>query len=417
MIKLTADQENAKKVFIDFLHDKSKNELVISGEGGTGKTYLIKELIAAARNLVKLKFLIDPKSSKMQILLTATTNKAARVLKDKINEPTQTIHSLLGLKVVNDYDTGETKLVQGKAFISIYNHLVIIDEYSMIEANLLKIIREKLPNCKIVYVGDGYQLLDIKGQRSIIEKEVSNHIVLTEIVRQDGFSPIAMLGREFRKTVDTGIFPKITEVAGNIDILSVDDYRQELKDLFKLSNPPNHTRAVMWRNNTVHKYNDFIHKNLTGSSEFSVGQLVLTNKPITAGPIGTYSTDTILRITGISNTTHMGIDCYQLQLDISLYVYQAKNQIEVTSLIKKYARKKDWNNYFKVKEEFSDLRNTYANTTYKCQGSTYNTVLIDLPDIGRNNNANEVARHLYVAITRPTDRIIFLGSLPNKYGG
>ena len=55
-------------------------------------------------------------------------------------------------------------------------------------------------------------------------------------------------------------------------------------------------------------------------------------------------------------------------------------------------------------------------TIHKAQGSTVNTVYIDCKDISTCRNPDTVARLLYVAATRATDRIVFLNNLAPKYG-
>ena len=45
------------------------------------------------------------------------------------------------------------------------------------------------------------------------------------------------------------------------------------------------------------------------------------------------------------------------------------------------------------------------------------TVFIDLDNIGSCNNPDQVARMLYVAISRARNRIFLFGKLPAKYGG
>lgn len=41
--------------------------------------------------------------------------------------------------------------------------------------------------------------------------------------------------------------------------------------------------------------------------------------------------------------------------------------------------------------------------------------MIDVGDIGRNGKMDEVARMMYVAVTRASDNIILTGELPEKF--
>ncbi|MCI0501381.1 MAG: ATP-binding domain-containing protein, partial [Epsilonproteobacteria bacterium] len=59
-----------------------------------------------------------------------------------------------------------------------------------------------------------------------------------------------------------------------------------------------------------------------------------------------------------------------------------------------------WKLFFQIKELFVDVKYTYASTIHKLQGSTYETIYIDLTDIERMHDKDMMYRLLYVAITR-----------------
>jgi len=78
----------------------------------------------------------------------------------------------------------------------------------------------------------------------------------------------------------------------------------------------------------------------------------------------------------------------------------------------KEARKnKNWSMVDDIEERWIDLRPAYACTINKSQGSTYDQVFIDLDDVKKCNNANTIARMLYVAVSRARDKVIFTGDL------
>jgi ATP-dependent exoDNAse (exonuclease V) alpha subunit len=74
-----------------------------------------------------------------------------------------------------------------------------------------------------------------------------------------------------------------------------------------------------------------------------------------------------------------------------------------------------WPRFFEVKETWFDLRALYASTINKAQGSTYDTVFLNLNDIGENWDANAVARLMYVGITRAAKQVVCYGQLPDHY--
>ena len=76
-----------------------------------------------------------------------------------------------------------------------------------------------------------------------------------------------------------------------------------------------------------------------------------------------------------------------------------------------------WYEFFNLKNTYADFRPNHASTVHKSQGSTYSNVCIDLTDIGLNNKPMEVARLLYVGITRAKHKLYLYGELPDKYKG
>ena len=98
-------------------------------------------------------------------------------------------------------------------------------------------------------------------------------------------------------------------------------------------------------------------------------------------------------------------------------LFLPENQNKVTSLLKVLANDKNWKDYFNIKNNWLDLRPLHSSTVHKSQGSTYNVVFIDLDDIGKNTNANSMARILYVATSRAKTRVVFYGDLPKKHYG
>lgn len=58
-----------------------------------------------------------------------------------------------------------------------------------------------------------------------------------------------------------------------------------------------------------------------------------------------------------------------------------------------------------------DLRAAYACTINKAQGSTYDKVFIDLDDIKKCNSGNQIARMLYVGVSRARLIVYLCGDL------
>lgn len=60
---------------------------------------------------------------------------------------------------------------------------------------------------------------------------------------------------------------------------------------------------------------------------------------------------------------------------------------------------------------FLDLRHSYACTVHKAQGSTYDTVYVDLDDLYKAiRNKDMYNRLLYVAVSRAAKKVVFTES-------
>jgi hypothetical protein len=160
-VTLNAGQEAAADGFFEFLFSDQR-ESIISGPGGVGKTFLMSHLID---EIMPRYFdtcqLMGVKPEYDQVVMTATTNKAAEVLAVGTSRPCDTIHSFLNLKVTDDYTTGQQKLTPTLNWFVHERKILFIDECSMIDFPLLQLIREGTHNSKIVYVGDHCQLAPV----------------------------------------------------------------------------------------------------------------------------------------------------------------------------------------------------------------------------------------------------------------
>ncbi|MFR7882316.1 MAG: AAA family ATPase [Christensenellales bacterium] len=55
-----------------------------------------------------------------------------------MQKETSTIHSLLGVNVIDDYESGKTKLKKSKKWNIIHDSIIFIDECSMIDSELFE---------------------------------------------------------------------------------------------------------------------------------------------------------------------------------------------------------------------------------------------------------------------------------------
>ena len=426
-MQLNADQQAAAAAFTMFMLSDER-ELVISGGAGTGKTTLLRYLMQQEEHL-KLNALLGVDSAHIPKTwkLTATTNKAAEVLQAATGIEAGTIHSLLGLRVENDFSTGETKIKRTPDSRILHNTLVVVDECSMVDTPLRKFINESTVNCKIVYVGDHCQLAPIKEPISPVFAN-NTALVLNTVMRSMHTPAITHLCKQLRQTVETGVFQPIAGEPGIIDYLSPEDAQAEIERIF-LTDTHANARILCYTNDKVVRFNNHIRAARNLPQTYTPGEWVVSNTMSIA--VGNKQQAARLRVeeeveildTGETEMFKVTVRGNVYELPVYL-VTTLKGQFRVPVNITEYrelvaylGRLKDWFAYFLLKESIADLRPRDACTVHKSQGSTYHTVFVDLADIGRCTQPNQATRLMYVACSRPTDRICFIGQLPERFRG
>jgi UvrD-like helicase C-terminal domain len=70
-----------------------------------------------------------------------------------------------------------------------------------------------------------------------------------------------------------------------------------------------------------------------------------------------------------------------------------------------------WKRLHEFQQSLAQLQSVYCLTVHRSQGSTFQTAFLDLPDIRRREKTNllEAQQMLYVAVTRPSQRLIVVG--------
>lgn len=190
MIILSSDQ---KKALNDLLiwYKKDKNAMpfvTLGGYAGTGKTTLIAVLRKELKKIDK----------ELKVGFASYTGKAARVLRQKLNEEKAiypkdtcgTIHSLIYTPIEND----KQEIIGWKTKEKIDRELIIIDEASMVDAIIWQHLLAY--NIPIICVGDHGQLPPIKSNFNLMQKP---NLKLEEIHRQAQKNPIIALSIQARK--------------------------------------------------------------------------------------------------------------------------------------------------------------------------------------------------------------------------
>jgi len=432
-ITLTKDQEKANNAFLDFLVSDD-NFFVIQGAAGTGKSFLVRYLLETFYSRYKSYCLLLQKEvQSFDIKITATTNKAVSVLEDFLKDfldsrpdiQIKTIYSLLGLRVQNDRSTGKTVLVFNQNNVPQYITengvipLIFVDEYSFFGEDLQEIVESVLvkgAKAKIVYIGDKYQLAPVGQAYCAVDKLTCTKVELDEIVRNSGH--ILYTGTQFRRSVETGLFVPIQYNRQDVVHMKGPEFQKAVEASF--GDPdwdPSKSKLLAWTNERVLAYNKHIRGFLHLPERFQAGETAITNEYITGSRSYHKSVDSEVRITRVNNhpVDQYGVQGYMVELDHNHVGFLPNNYQDAKNLLKRLAKEKDWKKYFEIKETWLDLRPVYASSIHKAQGSTYETVFLDLADIGKNWNAQDVARLLYVGVTRASKKVVCYGYLPDRY--
>ena len=195
-LNLNDEQIAAMEEIVDFIQS-DRTCLTLMGYAGTGKTTLMGIVRDIFHHDIRLQF-------------AATTHKAAGVLKEKVNENVNTVNSLFGIVVEQDFDVehfdvslkkrreGDNKLMRGS--------VVIIDEASMLSEENLTDVMEKCQDfhCKVIFVGDPAQLAPVKEDdiSIVFRQDLGKIIRLTKVER----------------TGDNGILKEATAIRNGSDL-------------------------------------------------------------------------------------------------------------------------------------------------------------------------------------------------------
>lgn len=167
------------------------NITIITGGPGTGKTTIIKAICELYQNIFDLSY----EELTNRIALLAPTGRASKRMSESTNLPASTIHRFLKWnKETNEFSVNE--------YNKNNHHLIIIDEVSMIDLNLLDNLFKGLnKNIKLILVGDHHQLPSVgPGNilKDLIASDLIDTIYLDTLYRQDENSYITTLAHEIK---------------------------------------------------------------------------------------------------------------------------------------------------------------------------------------------------------------------------
>ena len=440
------EQQEAIDKTAEFIENGNSEEWhVIEGKAGTGKTTIAEQ--------------IAKKFPDKEIAVAALSNKATKVIKSKFNEANipakfSSIAGLLGMR--ENPKTGQFESLPKKDWESAAPieeaNIIMIDEASMVNEEMLELIfKNKLPDAKVVFLGDIGQLPPIrteenpyyKNKKNLFGKDSptfnsNNKSKLITRVRQGEESPILPFADNYwnnsqseNPTLNPSPITKniITDKGALLFTSSFNDIKNQVIDAFKKGlkdNNSNYIKIVTYRNNKRKAINKYIHDKLFPNEEYAKGDLVIFNAPfsIKGKPIASNSDEgRIVSIEEVRDEIHSGetIKVYELAIDINGEIEYgipvvSKSSEQKWDKILDIDKKKSRDLYnkgdkaggnrsyaaFKKKSNlFAKIDYAYAITSHKSQGSTYDMVIVDESDIMSVPIDNKSkSQSIYTGLTR-----------------
>lgn len=292
---LTKEQRDVYDTLVAYLEnkleDKSVRMLVLKGYAGTGKTYVLTQVL---KRYVMI--------TQNNIAITAPTNKAVKVLRQTANFEHsliayKTIHKLLGLKEKIDDKTGKISFEKefgSESDIDLQDALAI-DETSMLNDEIFALVKDEnersknhesdddgiiskyssaTNDLKIIFLGDPVQIPPV-GKDDCIPFNENNSaaygiktLYLTSIIRQKEGNPILELATAIRENYKQASLPYKRETVSN-SIGTVAFINSNDKDILysicetyfaseNFANDSDFMKVIAWTNRTVDFMNDKI---------------------------------------------------------------------------------------------------------------------------------------------------------------
>ncbi len=439
---LTSSQKEVYQKFVQFLLDPNDKNFIIQGSAGTGKSFLTKYLVedGIANYKSSCRALGLPIKYK-DYAVCATTNKAVEALDSQIDLPEgksiTTLTSLLKLHLEYRKSAHKQVLVPNFNCTVIKDTIVFIDECSMISKDAFSYINTLFDNCKLVFIGDKYQLPPVKENQSAIYGFNYPEATLSEPVRNAGNTHLIALCEQLKNTCETGVWHDIHSVPGSIEVIKDGSEMNKIFDKY-FSKPDPSQRILAYSNQMVTNYAQYIMQ-LRGQTEYlEAGSWYSSNQFYISSdfrPNQKLNIDSLVQIKAIrrkvgkkvydlygindenliNNNVLNAVKVYSPKLNLTWCDYVFSNPDYYFQYMKKL-EKSNYELFIKAKNETLDLRPIESCTIHKAQGSTLDTVFIDLYDISTCRQKELTAKLLYVAASRARKKIVFYGELNKRYG-
>jgi hypothetical protein len=395
MIQLNDGQQKALRFIQQFMRG-TDTMMCFNSFAGSGKTFTLNRLIEDLKQInLKNKLLAAGCEDFEQVIISATTAKAASLITGA-----KTVHKTLGLYVWKDFSTGKSNL-KARNIILPNNCIVVVDEASMIDKQLMVHITKHIQdnhNVKYIFVGDEAQLKSVGTNFSVFQQGLPT-VSLTEPMRQSRESMLFQACESLRSAV----FGHSVKIGTSKDICRINK-----TDLFAYlkSADLSDSKIVTYTNSQSIKYNQLIRKLRDLPSEWTVGDYVVVRSFYEPNPV---PLETALCIESFgANVKINGVDCHTIYFDSGFSAAVAINPDDIKPAIKAAKKDRDWDGVKRLQEFILDIRDAGAGTVHCSQGSTYDTVLVDIKDVMSCRDTDVRNRLLYTAISRARKQVYLI---------
>ncbi len=370
---LALNQEKAVRAALE------KNALVITGGPGTGKTTIIRAIIAVYGGRGRT------------VVLAAPTGRAAKRLSEAAGQDAKTIHRLL------EFSPKLGSFKRNEDF-PLDADVVIIDEASMIDSLLMHHLLKAVPaDASLILVGDVDQLPSVGAGnvlKDIIDSGLITTVKLDEIFRQSGESLIVVNAHK----INRGDFPILSsskDVPQDFYFIDMEDPEEVCKTILNMC------RNKIPEKFGFHPVNDIqvlspMHRGIVGAANLNVELQKYLNQ----------SSDELLRGGRILKT---GDKVMQIRNNYDKDVYNGDIGRIVSIDREEHEITVDYDGK-RITYDFTELDEVvlaYAVSVHKSQGSEYPAVIMPL----LTQHYMMLQRNLlYTAITRGKKLVVLIGT-------
>lgn len=430
--------------FKAFLEDNTAWDMFVTGKAGRGKTTKLKDLV---------QYCID---NELDYVVSAYTHKALGVLENKLPEETNlmTLHAFLGKRpTINGHATKSNYIEQStKVKSTATTAILFIDEFSMVcEKDSIDIVAEQdpeytgKPGLKVVWIGDPLHQLQPVGGKRVIEPYGDYNVELTKSYRTAEDNPLYSTleqlcdhieGKPIAPLIAHEKFLRERDIVKSYKSCKVDN-----KIILAYTNKCVEELNAEIQGRTEPSWDDILYSPTTRKSYRFLGytsgpsEIELPfGEPLQLG--SKYKTLEYLIKTKVifaeldgeegelvTMACVFGHYQYKLQMD-ELKNLAAESNRDIENAYKGYkaagwaknnpkkplvrARAKAWRDFLSFKECVICLDFPHAMTVHKSQGSTYDTVFLDMEDLYKAAyfDITTYLQLTYVGMSRASNMVI-----------